>query len=98
MLNLMQTLEQHNKNIMYSISKSVTVLFDMLQPQSPRKKKKKKVDVEAAVGNLDLIAMGTTSGTVLLYSFARGQVHTHLVCICCVPFVVGNVIVVALIS
>lgn len=73
-------------------SKSV---FDMLQPQSPRKKKKKKSDVEAAVGNLDLIAMGTTSGTVLLYSFARGQVHTHLVCICCVPFVVGNVLVVA---
>ncbi|KAK7103270.1 WD repeat-containing protein 43-like [Littorina saxatilis] len=71
----------------FSPSKHLTATCTCLQwgpgrhlksPHTPRKKKKRKSDVEAAVGSLDLVAMGTTSGTVLLYSFARGQVHTHL--------------------
>ncbi|KAL8586305.1 hypothetical protein ACOMHN_058685 [Nucella lapillus] len=45
---------------------------------SPQKKKRKKSDVAVAVGDLGLIAMGTTGGTVFLYSFARGQLHTLL--------------------
>ncbi|XP_076442645.1 WD repeat-containing protein 43-like [Babylonia areolata] len=45
---------------------------------SPRKKKRRKSDVEAAVGDLGLIAIGTAAGSILLYSFSKGQLHTQL--------------------
>ncbi len=48
--------------------------------ESPRKRKKqRRSQIEKAVENLDLIALGTTSGTILLYSFAKGDLHTQLV-------------------
>ncbi|KAK2150432.1 hypothetical protein LSH36_405g01017 [Paralvinella palmiformis] len=46
---------------------------------SPRKKKKKlKTGVGEAVEKLDLIAMGTLSGDIILYSFIKGDLQTQM--------------------
>ncbi|KAL8586304.1 hypothetical protein ACOMHN_058684 [Nucella lapillus] len=47
-----------------------------MSDHSPRKKRKRKSEV--AVNDLGLIAMGTTSGAIFLYSFYEGKLHTKL--------------------
>lgn len=47
---------------------------------SPRKKKRQKTsdDAASAISEAGLLAMGTASGTVLLYSVAKGDLHAEL--------------------
>lgn len=47
---------------------------------SPHKKKKRKTSgVGRLVQGLELIALGTTSGSLLLYSVNKGELHSELV-------------------
>ncbi|XP_064484330.1 WD repeat-containing protein 43-like [Ornithodoros turicata] len=47
---------------------------------SPKKKKRQKTsnDVASTISEVGLLAMGTASGTVLLYSVAKGDLHAEL--------------------
>ena len=55
-------------------------MFILYFKSSPRKKKKKlKTSIGEAVEKLDLIAMGTLSGDVMLYSVIKGDLHTRMV-------------------
>ena len=40
--------------------------------------KKRKIAVDPAIDQLNLIAMGTTSGLIVLYSLKKAEHHTHL--------------------
>ena len=51
-------------------------MFYYLQ-DTPRKKKRRS-SIGSAVEKLDLIAMGTLSGDVILYSVVKGDIHTQL--------------------
>ena len=52
----------------------------MLYFQDEQKKnKKRKSATGEAVSRLQLIALGTTSGSLLLYSVVKGDLHTQLV-------------------
>ncbi|XP_041353730.1 WD repeat-containing protein 43-like [Gigantopelta aegis] len=46
---------------------------------SSRKKKKRKSGGASEIGELDLIAVGTTNGSILLYSVVKGELQTQLV-------------------
>lgn len=47
---------------------------------TPKKKKKRRKSLESSVGDgPDLICLGTTSGSILLYSILKGDLQTLLV-------------------
>ncbi|KAI0215238.1 WD repeat-containing protein 43 [Lamellibrachia satsuma] len=48
--------------------------------ESPRKKKKRRssITLKDDCGRVDMLAMGTTSGSLLVYSLLKGDLHTQL--------------------
>lgn len=54
-------------------------IFQSSPPKAKKKRLSKSYDEENFEDGLKLIALGTTAGTVNLYSFAKGLLHTELV-------------------
>jgi len=48
------------------------------QQRTPRAKKKRKSGATDAIQDLELIAIGTTAGSVLLYSVTKAELHTQM--------------------
>jgi hypothetical protein len=44
-----------------------------------KSKKKRRSSTGDALSKLELVALGTTSGSIMLYSLTKGDLHTQLV-------------------
>lgn len=61
------------------------IIFFCLFQEVVRKRKKRKsgtnLAASQAISDLSLVAIGTASGNILLYSVVKGDLHSQLVCI-----------------
>lgn len=65
---------------MFTINESYLHTF-VLQ-ESPKRKRRKsgRGNVTEAIEELGLVAIGTVSGSILLYNVKKGDLHSELVC------------------
>jgi hypothetical protein len=56
-------------------------LYKMQFKDTPGRKKRRKSGGSSSTEQYDLIAVGTTAGSILIYSIVKGDVKTIMVCI-----------------
>lgn len=63
------------------------IVFSFFSPQESPQRKKRKSEAIGTSNQIDLLALGTAVGSILLYSTVKGELHSKLIvsidmCIC----------------